>query len=232
MTIEVLFPEFCNLFGDLSNVEYLKKSLPDAVFIETSMEDEPVFATGPVNLIYLGPMTEHIQERAITKLMPLKNRLLELIDSGTVFLFTGNALEVMGSYIETEEGTQIPALGIFDTYAKRNMMQRHNSNFLGRYEDMEIMGFKSQFTMSYPKTEDNGFILAEKGIGLNKKCAYEGIKYKNFFGTYLIGPILILNPCFTKKLFSLLGLEDVKPAFETEVTEAYNKRLRDFKLKG
>ena len=30
MRIEVLFPERCNLYGDLSNVEYLKRCLPQA----------------------------------------------------------------------------------------------------------------------------------------------------------------------------------------------------------
>ena len=27
MKIEILFPEFCNLFGDISNMKYLKKCL-------------------------------------------------------------------------------------------------------------------------------------------------------------------------------------------------------------
>ena len=29
MKIEILFPEFCNLFGDISNMKYLKKVLGD-----------------------------------------------------------------------------------------------------------------------------------------------------------------------------------------------------------
>ena len=33
--IEILFPEFCNLFGDMYNMKYLKMCLPDAEFIET-----------------------------------------------------------------------------------------------------------------------------------------------------------------------------------------------------
>ena len=28
MRIEILFPEVCNLFGDMSNMRYLKKCLP------------------------------------------------------------------------------------------------------------------------------------------------------------------------------------------------------------
>ena len=44
MKIEVLFPEVANLYGDLSNIEYLKKCLNDDVeIIETSLNDEPAF---------------------------------------------------------------------------------------------------------------------------------------------------------------------------------------------
>ena len=41
MRIEVLFPERCNLYGDLSNVEYLKRCLPQAEFVETSCRRNP-----------------------------------------------------------------------------------------------------------------------------------------------------------------------------------------------
>ena len=127
MKIETLFPEFCNLFGDISNIKYLKKCLPEAEFIDSPIDQEPAFVKEDVNLIYLGPMTERTQEKVINKLQPYKERIIELINKGTVFLFTGNALEVLGKYIENEDGSKIEGLGIFDVYAKRDMMHRHNS---------------------------------------------------------------------------------------------------------
>ena len=36
MKIEVLFPEFCNLFGDAYNMVYLEKTLPETVLPSTS----------------------------------------------------------------------------------------------------------------------------------------------------------------------------------------------------
>lgn len=118
MKIEILFPEFCNLYGDMFNMKYLKKCLPEAEFIETALEEEPTFVKENVNLIYLGPMTEKTQEKVISKLLPYKERIIELIGKNTVFLFTGNAVEVLGKYIENEDGTRIEGLGIFDVYAK------------------------------------------------------------------------------------------------------------------
>ena len=184
MKIEILFPEFCNLFGDISNMKYLKKCLPDEEYIETSIEDEPAFVSQDVNFIYMGAMTERTQEKVIAKLKPYKKRIQELIDKNVIFLVTGNAIEIFGEYIENEDGSKIEGLGIFDVYAKRDMMLRHNSLFTGKYEDIEIVGFKSQFTMMYGNIDSYYFIEVEKGVGINPECKYEGIKQYNFFGTY------------------------------------------------
>lgn len=229
MKIEMLFPEVSNLYGDTSNIKYLKECIPDAEIIKTEINSEPAFVTQDVNMIYMGPMPEDIQEMAIKKLKPYKDRIEELIKNNVVFLVTGNALEVFGKYIENEDGSKIEGLSIFEIYAKRDMLNRHNSIFVGNYEDIEIVGYKSQFTMAYGNNEKNYFSKVEVGIGLNKKSKLEGIKENNFIGTYIIGPILILNPLFTKKLLSMLGIENANIAFEQETMDAYNQRLLEFK---
>ncbi len=228
MKIEILFPEFCNLYGDMFNMKYLKKCLPEAEFIETALEEEPTFVKENVNLIYLGPMTEKTQEKVISKLLPYKERIIELIEKNTVFLFTGNAVEVLGKYIENEDETSIEGLGIFDVYAKRDMFHRHNSFLIGKYEDIEVIGFKSQFTMLYGDNTNMAFLEVEKGIGINKESKLEGIKKNNFIGTYLIGPLLILNPLFTKKILEMLGV-DGEVALEEETMAAYEERIKEFR---
>lgn len=231
MRIEILFPEFCNLFGDMSNMRYLKKCLPEAEFIEAPFRGEPVFFTEDVDLVYLGPMTERMQERVIEKFRPHRDRISALIDGGTVFLFTGNALEVLGSSIRNEDGSQVEGLGLFPLYARRDMLHRHNSTFLGSFQGEPVMGFKSQFTMAYPEGDVEGLFQVEKGVGLNPKCKFEGVRKNNFFGTYLIGPALLLNPPFTRHLLSCMGVEDPSLAFEEEMLAAYEKRLKDFREK-
>ena len=228
MKIEILFPEFCNLYGDMYNMKYLKMCIPEAEFIETALEEEPKFVKEDVNLIYLGPMTENTQEKVIKKLLPYKERIIELIEKNVVFLFTGNALEILGKYIENEDESKIEGLGIFDVYAKRDMMHRHNSYLIGKYEDIEIIGFKSQFTMMYGNNLETPFIEVEKGIGINKQSKIEGIKKNNFIGTYLIGPMLILNPLFTQKLLKMLG-EEKEIALKEDTMAAYNERIKELK---
>ncbi len=229
MKIEVLFPEFCNLYGDISNIDYLHKCIPEAEIINTAIDEEPAFLTQDINLIYLGPLTEKKQEIVINKLKPYKENIEELINNNTPFLFTGNAVEVLGKYIENEDGTSIEGLGIFNVCAKRNMMQRFNCLYLGQYEDIEIVGFKSQFTMLYGDNDKNYFINTKMGIGINNTTIFEGIKQNNFFGTYVIGPLLILNPLFTEKLLKTMGVETPKIAFKEDVIAAYEERLRKYK---
>ena len=228
MRIEILFPEFCNLFGDMYNMRYLKMCVPEAELIETALDEVPAFVNEDINLIYLGPMTEKTQEKVIKRLMPYKERIEELIEKNVFFLFTGNAAEVLGKYIENEDGSKIEGVGIFDVYAKRNMMHRHNSYLVGMYGNIEIVGFKSQFTMMYGDNSSSYFLQVEKGIGINEESKLEGIKKNNFIGTYLLGPILIENPLFTEKVLQAIGAKtDI--ALKEDMLAAYEARLNKIK---
>ena len=225
--IEILFPEFCNLAGDSSNMRYLRKCMPKAEFIETSFDEEMTFTKANVDLIYLGPMTESRQEKVIEKLKPYTDTIKQKIKENVTFLFTGNALEIMGKYIENEDGSRIEGLGIFDIYSKRDMLNRHNSLFKGLFEDIEIVGFKSQFSMSYGNNENCYFAKVEHGIGMNPKSQLEGIYDHHFIGTYVIGPILILNPLFTKRVIEMMGVDTPYLAFAQETMDAYKQRLKE-----
>lgn len=231
MKIEVLFPQQCGLFGDLGNVRYLQKCLPQAEFIETPMGGRPLFASGgeAPALVYLGPMTERTQEKAIGALAPYKEALREHIGKGGACLFTGNALEVLGAYIQDGD-RRIDCLGLLPVYAKRDMLHRHNSVFLGGFQGQRVMGFKSQFTMCWPtggEAFQDGLFRVEKGTGLYPHCPVEGVRTQNFFGTYLLGPVLLLNPGFTRYLLEKMGVERPALAFAQEMEAAYQQRLQD-----
>jgi len=78
MKIEVLFPEICNLFGDLYNINYLERCLPQAQRVNTPLTGEPLFLTEEPALIYLGPMSERSQEKVLEKLLFL-DKVLDII---------------------------------------------------------------------------------------------------------------------------------------------------------
>lgn len=228
MKIEVLFPEICNLYGDLMNPEFLSRSSSEFELVNTSLKSEPLFATEKPALIYMGTMTERSQELALTALMPHRERIIALIDEGVPFLITGNAMELFGEYILLEDGRKIDCLGIFPIYAKRQMMNRYNSLYIGKFGDMDIVGFKSQFSHSYGDNSSFALFETTRGAGLNTEVMAEGVRKNNFFGTYLIGPLLVLNPPFAKYLMELIGIPEPSLEFERECYDVYEHRIKEF----
>ncbi len=85
MTIEIMYPGFI-LYGDRGNVEYLGRTFPEAKFVYTQIHDKPYFADHPVDFIYMGPMTEANLAAVTEHLIPHRQRLKELMESGTFFL--------------------------------------------------------------------------------------------------------------------------------------------------
>lgn len=169
------------------------------------------------------------QEKVLEKLLEYKDRIKDLIDNGTVFLLTGNSFEIFTNYIEIQDGIKITGLGILDFYCKRQIPKRINSLFLGTFDDFPIVGYTSRFSNTFGDNSNNYLFKVEKGIGINLNSNFEGIRYNNLFATYLLGPLLVQNPLFTKYLLELLGESSQNLAYEKEVLEAYNIRLEEFK---
>ncbi len=234
LTIEMLYPEIANLHGDNFNITYLAQCRPDARIVRTGLTDTPEFVTGAPDLVYLGPLTELGQIKAIARLKPHKQRLEDLIEGGTSFLFTHNALEVLGRRIRNDEmGYDEPGVGIFELEANLRMFGRYNGKVIGNVPetavDEPILGYKSQFSMVTASDALPGFLTANRGIGRNTATAIEGVRRNNFIGTSLIGPLLVVNPYFTRTLLARLD-PDTEPALAHEdlAIQAYDARLRDF----
>ncbi len=233
INIEVLFPEVGNLYGDLGNIDYIRRVSDEINVIEDDLVSEPYFLKNAPDLIYMGTMTESNQLLVIEKLAPYKERIMELIDRGVYFLFTGNAFEVFMERIEDKDTGVITGLGILPAYAKRDMMSRFNSLYLGTFkaegEDITIAGYKSQFTHAYLTKEGVDAVFdTTKGPGLDPDVKGEGIKINNFMGTYIIGPILVLNPLFTRYILCKLGLENFTLPFEKDAIKAYEERVAEY----
>lgn len=229
MKIELLYPAIASLYGEHGNILMLKEAIPHAHFYETHLDEVPAFARTSVNLIYMGPTNERYQLKIIERLMPYKEKIKALIDEGTYFLITGNALDIFGQYIIDEQGVEHPALGLFDFYTKEDRMHRHNSFVLGQYKRMDMVGFKSQFSFLYPLKSLPAWISVERGTGFHPQSKQEGIHKQHFFGTQCLGPILVLNPFFTLDLLKGLGVSTPKLPYQEVLISAYHQRVSEFR---
>ena len=228
MVVEILFNEVCNLYGDGQNVTYLKQTLKDAQFIETALTDTPYFVDNTPDMIYIGSMSEAMQRRVIEKLMPYRDRLSSLVEQNVPILATGNAGEIFMDPIEyVTEKKQVSGLGVLNFSVKTNWFNRYNSKVLGEFEDMQIVGFRSQFSFIYGDNANCFFVKCIRGDGINKSTKLEGIRKNNLICTQILGPILPLNPLFCEYFVALAGV-NVPAAHKDAAMAAYAQRVKEF----
>ena len=230
MKIEILFPEVANLYGELANISYIRNSCPECEIIETSLKETPRFLSvdSDIDLVYMGTMAESAQLLVLDRFRPVRDQLVYAIERGQNFLITGNALELFGNKISDVDGTVTECLGIFGFHTKKDMMHRYNSLYIGKYDDLDVVGFKSQFTHSYYESELTPLFTTTRGPGFNPDIEEEGIHYKNFMATYIIGPLFVLNPLLMVRILDEMGFHDVHPAHEEAAVEAYSVRLAEY----
>lgn len=230
MKVEILFPEVGNLCGDLMNIRYLRQCCPELEVVETDLKSRPAFLEGGVDLVYMGSATEKGLELMVKALTPYREELADRVDGGQRMLVAGNALDALGEYVQSDQGLRFDGLGLLPTHAEYQMMNRHNSFFLGTYgTGMEIVGFKSLFGHTYGADDPGtGLFKVVRGVGRRPGSLVEGFRRGGLMATYLTGPLLVLNPPFTKQLLRELGAEDTL-AFEEAAMEAYEARLAEFR---
>ncbi|HEX4057933.1 MAG TPA: hypothetical protein VHX87_06425 [Galbitalea sp.] len=235
LTIEMLFPEIANLHGDNFNITYLSQCRPDARIVRTGLTETPAFVEDSVDLVYLGPLTEQGQLKAIERLTPHRARIEALIEAGTTFLFTHNALEVLGTRVRNDEmNYDVAGVGVFELESSLSMFGRYSGKVMGTVPEAgvehPIVGYKSQFSMVAADDSLPGFMSADRGIGRNTATTVEGVRRNNFIGTSLLGPLLVTNPYFTRGLLTRID-PDTEPvlAHEDFALAAYDARLADFR---
>ena len=216
--IEILYPEICNLYGDSGNILLMSKM--NLKLTKTLFNDEPYFVKNDVKMIYMGPTPEDMLEQIISKLEPYKKRIEELIKNNVYFLCTGNALDIFSKEIVLSNGKKVNGLGLIDVYV--TYKERYNTLVLGEGEK-PIVGYKSQ--NSYYKSNEEALFHLKREYSNN---LLEGVRKNNFMGTNLLGPILVLNPLFTKELFKELGYND-DILYYDELVKAYQKRVEEYK---
>lgn len=226
MRIEIIYPEIANLLGEHGTQQLLLKTFADEEIICTNYPDLPQFFNGNIDFVYMGAMTESIQALVLSLWRPYAANFRQEIDKGLTGFFAGNALDLLGRNIIHEEGETFQALALypFDTLCKR--YDRKNEILRGRFHEFELMGYRSQFTTHTGDSSVFPFIEVKNGSGMNPAVKTEGIAENNFFATSLTGPFLILNPEFTKWLFSLFGYRKNLP-FEADLLAAAELRRED-----
>ncbi|MCM1371067.1 MAG: glutamine amidotransferase [Clostridium sp.] len=218
-----LYYDLLNLYGEIGNIISLKNALEyqnvKADIINLSINDSIDF--NKYDFIYIGSGTEDNILLALNHLKKYKKELKRYIEDNKFFLSTGNSLDLFGSFIKNN------GLKLFD-YSSSISEKRIVNEVIckSKLSNKEIIGF---YNHAYKTTNiESPFFEIEQ---LNIK---DGIIYNNFYGTHILGPILVRNPHLLEYIVMKLILQKDKNFkfkkfnFSLE-NKAYNLSIKNLK---
>ena len=214
MRIAYLYYDFLNLYGESGNIKIidnvLKSNKIKHEILYLSLDDELDFDS--YDLVYIGSGTEENQKIALKHLMNYQEDIKKYIENNKFMLVTGNSVDMFGEKIIADE--EYDGLGVFDytiTRGKRKMEEVYLDSEITKHK---ILGFIN-----------NNSYIDEINFPLFKE---EGVKYNNFYATYILGPILVRNPDFIKYFLNSLTGKKLKYDLKLE-TKSYNEFVKNFK---
>ena len=223
-----LFPRLLSLYGEYGNLLVLKTTLENhdcAVKID-HYEDGALTLEG-YELVYVGTGTEDNLMEAVRRLMPHRAQIAASISGGTQWLATGNAMTLFGAEI-TRFGSVSKALGVFDYTTELQDDRRYLGDVLTETAfGSPLVGFIN--TSSIYKGIPSPLLTLKLGanLGSDKKTAADGIHTGNFYGTQLIGPVLVKNPHFLCHLCRELTGAEVSIDMDANIQKAYQVALKE-----
>jgi len=209
-TIKILwlYDDLLDLYGDSGNITiieyYLRKNAIPYQIDHRSLNDQLSFTD--YQLVYIGPgkfknlviVSQHFnQYQALIK---------KAIAAQTIFLVTGNARLLFGQSFSDDNDTY-PGIGLFD-YQGIDTQQVYISDVIVQsLNDPEHTYYGFINRTGYLKPYDNKYPLFKVKSGLGDSLGstpFEGNHYHNYFGTWLLGPILVKNPALLANILTLM----------------------------
>lgn len=206
--IGVLYPDVLSEPGDKANISALSKRLTDREITASIINipfDTPSLSTilNQIDALYIGGGDEKALLSVLEKLIPEKNILQEYIDQYfPVFSFSGS-FPIFGHLVPLD-GANRNGLGIIGMetleYQKKAIGNvKAEVSFAGN--PMVIYGFENHgYRVNIFQKHPFARILVGNGNNTNKE---EGVTYKDFYGTWLTGPLLPQNPDLTDRLLDI-----------------------------
>ena len=179
------------------------------------------------DFIYVGSGTESNQKYILEHLKAYKEELKAYVEAGKMLLMTGNSFEIMGKEITDAKGKKQEGLQLFDFTVMEQEEIRNTADAIFTMEGQEkpLVGFVNKCsTISGVKTP---LFQVKMGLGNESKGTTEGIRYKNFYGTHLTGPILIKNPYFLIQMASNLCGKEMNGDYLKYEKAGYEITLRE-----
>lgn len=220
-----LFPKLLSLYGEYGNVAVFANELKKAGFTVTvdGWENGELQLTG-YDLIYIGSGTEDNLLEAIKRLAPHSEAVKESVQT-TTWLATGNAMTLFGKTVSRGNATS-PALNVFDY----TTVIHNGKRYLGDALTAENMiGFINTSSVYGGITAPLFNLVLNPKLGNDKISAADGIHADKFYGTQLIGPVMVKNPHFMEQIAAEITGQPLGLSADSNICKAYDISLNELK---
>jgi CobQ-like glutamine amidotransferase family enzyme len=209
--ITSVFPELLSIYADRGNVIVLMKRAewrglePEFKRLRIGEDFDP----GCSDLVMMGGGQDKDQAIVSEYLLNQESALKSFVESGKPLLAVCGSYQLLGHTYEFGSGSsrqKIEGLGLFDMETVAG-----SPRLIGEAEVevsvdgtlRRLCGFENHSGRTHlnPGASPLGRVIA--GHGNDGDSLYEGVRYRNAFGTYLHGPLLPRNPWFADHLLDL-----------------------------
>ena len=216
-----LYYDIMNMYGESANIRALKQAL-DFEGVTYKIDCKSLYDEINImsyDFIYIGTGLDESYPLVLEDLKRYKDDLNKYIDAKKFILVTGNALDLFSDlkilkFKSVKEDFRIIGEQVYTTDLIKNY----------------VIGFQNRDTVIKEYSETSLFKVTT-GTGFAPNNKNEGIRKNNFYGTYLLGPLLIRNPYlleyFTKNLLKSKNIKYKAMSHDTAY-QAYDTYLKNF----
>ncbi len=192
--IAYLYEDLMNTYGDAGDVKILRYLLKmrgyNTSVANISLDDD--FDAFDYDFVFFGGGQDFEQTVVAKDLQRHKETLEKYINAGKPMLAICGGYQLMGTYYKTVEGTTIKGLDILPLHTVFKADKRMIGDTRYMTEWGEVKAFENHSGQTYFDNTDklHSFGRMIEGYGNNPQDHQEGLRYRNFIGSYSHGPLL------------------------------------------
>ena len=206
LELAYLYPKLLNIYGDRGNVLTLSarcKARGVDLSVTTIGLGESLEGKN-FDLFFIGGGQDQQQIMVSNDLQIKKKELIYYIENNFVFLAICGGYQLLGKYYKAADGSEIAGIDALDLYTTAGSKRMIGNVLCKEIESgSTIVGFENHSGKTFLGKSMQPFAKIIRGGGNNGEDGFEGVRYKNVFGTYLHGSLLPKNPYLTDKLIKL-----------------------------
>lgn len=206
LTLLHFYPDLMSLYGSYANIVLLKHHLEDlgntvTVFPIRPGEDAKI---ADVDFIFMGAGTERSQKAALADFTRFGSELKKAAQAGTTMLFSGTAMELLGSTITDAAGKSYEGIGLAD-FTSVQGKKRLVGDVYGPTDlyDAAVVGFMNKCSV-ISHVELPLLTSCDMGFGNERENGPEGFFQNHVFASELTGPLLVKNPLMLKAVITAI----------------------------